>query len=311
MGLLLPCLVFCLGLVGLYYSAEFLVDGAVGLARRLSMSPLVIGLTVVAVGTSAPEMAVSVMASLGGKQGIALGNVVGSNIANIGLVLGTALAIHPIRAHRRVRAVEIPLLTVVTLSLTGLAWWGGVPRAAGTLLVLAFLLYCLALYRYTSQEQLPDSGAGEGRPPLLGPLAATLGGLAGLVASSKAMVWGGASLASALGVSQLVIGLTITAVGTSLPELATSVAAARRGHGDLVMGNVVGSNVANSTLVLGLAALCRPISIARETLLRDFLSMTGLTLLLMAGALYPGRLGRRAGLALLALYAGYIALLCR
>ncbi len=310
----LPGFALILGLGGLYLSAELLIDGSIGLARRLALSPLVIGLTVVAVGTSAPEMAVSLMASLSGNGGIALGNVVGSNVANIALILGVAALLHPLRPHGRVRRVDLPLLGAVTLAITAAAWRGEVGRATGFILLLVFVGYSWTLCRYGKREEAAAGSEVEvesdsSATPLYRPVLATMAGLAGLVASSKAMVWGGADMAARLGISQVVIGLTITALGTSLPELATSVAAARRRESDLVLGNVIGSNIANSTAVLGAASAVAPIVVPQEVFRRDFIAMVVVTGLLMAMGQRP-TISRGFGVACLVFYGIYIYLLC-
>ncbi len=309
MGPVLLFAAFAAGFAGLFLSAEWLVTGAIRLARRFSVSPLTIGLTVVAVGTSAPEMAVSVLASLSGNPGIALGNVVGSNIANIGLILGLSALLKTIRPHERIVRIELPLLLLITVSITVAAWLDALSPGPGAVLVLAFAGYSYAIYRYGKAEEVvvEEDGPAGPVPPLPASSALTLAGLAGLLLSSKALIWGASGIADLLGVPQLIIGLTVTALGTSLPELATSLAAAKKGEADIVLGNVIGSNIANSTAVLGMSSLFAHISVSQAAFQRDFLSMLGMTLLLFLAAARGRPIGRtKAGLFLL----GYIIYIC-
>ncbi len=315
MNTLLPfTLAFLAGFGGLFASAELLVNGAIQLARRFAVSPLIIGLTVVAFGTSAPEMAVSVLASISGNPGIALGNVVGSNIANIGLILGISALIHSIRPHERILKMEIPLLIFISFFLVGAARFDAFGPWTGILLLTVFVAYSLAIYKYSQQEEVileQQDESSTPRPRLAKAALYTAAGLAGLILASKALIWGASGMAALLEISQMTIGLTITALGTSLPELATSIAAARRKQADIVLGNVIGSNLANSTLVLGLSSLFAHISVTPLILHRDFLSMLAFTLLLFILTRGGKRLSHSAGILFLVLYFGYIALLFR
>jgi cation:H+ antiporter len=252
------------GLVLLAAGAEGLVWGASSGARRLGISPLIIGLTVVAFGTSAPELVVSVLAAVGGNADIALGNVVGSNIANVGLILGLAALVTPIRIQAQILRVDVPIMIGISGLLLGLLWDGVVGRLNGVVLVAgaaAYTMLCVwgawdepqAAVEKTFDAGVPAQGS-VGRDLLFG-----VGGLAFLVGGARLLVSGATAIAEAAGLSATVIGLTVVAVGTSLPELATAVAAARRNESDLVVGNVVGSNIFNVLGILGMTACVQPI----------------------------------------------------
>ncbi|MCA9641598.1 MAG: calcium/sodium antiporter, partial [Myxococcales bacterium] len=245
----------------LYFGAEWLVRGAAGLARAFGVPPLVIGLTVVSYGTSAPELAVSVAAALDGKSDIAVGNVVGSNVANIGLILGITALIAPPKVDPTLIRREIPWLMLATFAVPLIMLGGQIGRIEGALLTfgaVAFTWLTLKGARQGEGEQaeLEDIDESRGRLALLGFFAV---GLAVLVRGGDVFVDGAVGVATRYGMSERVIGLTIVAVGTSLPELAASLVAALRGHSELAVGNVVGSNLFNILLILGVTSLVRPI----------------------------------------------------
>jgi cation:H+ antiporter len=253
------------GLALLAIGSESLVRGSSSLALRLGITPLAVGLTVVAFGTSSPETVVSLKAALGGASAIALGNVIGSNIANIALILGLSAIVRPLRVQAQIIRREIPLMILTSVVLCLLLWGGQLTRIAGLLLVLASLAYTVFTYvsarrtrsRLVMEEfeaALPKPKTGVWLDVLL-----IVAGLSVLVIGATLSVKGAVAIAEGFGVSQVVIGLTIVAVGTSLPELATSIAAARNDEGDIVIGNVIGSNVLNILFVLGGAALIRPV----------------------------------------------------
>jgi cation:H+ antiporter len=252
------------GFVLLTGAAEALVYGAASLARRLGLSPLVIGLTVVSVGTSLPELLVSVEAALMGSGDLALGNVVGSNIGNIALILGVAALVQPIAVQAQVVRIEAPVLVVVSLAFIGLIVDGTLGRVDGALLVAGIIAY-VAYNLRAAQRSSPavqaefEEGIPETRswPLEVGMLVL---GFGGLVAGAHLLVEGAVAIAETFGVGPIVIGLTIVAVGTSLPELATSVVAAYRGRGDIAVGNAVGSSIFNILGILGLTVLVRPLS---------------------------------------------------
>ncbi len=303
------------GLIFLSAGAEGLTNGSVRIAHRLGLSPMVIGLTIVAFGTSTPELGVSISSALYGSSDITIGNIVGSNIANIGLILGIGAVLTPLKIGLRMLKIEIPLLILVSLLVWAIAAKGYLGGLAGLVLLTVFTVYCLTLYWHSKEESYAvrvEFGKGLKRrgPPGLD-LLLIIVGLAGLILGSKLLVWGAKAIAGYLGISELVIGLTLTAVGTSLPELATTVAAALKGQGDLILGNVVGSNFANLCLVVGITACITPIKVNPEVLHRDFPIMITLTLILLPLMRIGMKVSRWDGLTLLILYGIYIAFLAR
>jgi len=258
-----------LGLVALYFGGEWLIRASSRLASALGIPTLMVGLTVVAFGTSAPELVVSVSAASQGASDISLGNVVGSNIANVGLILGLAGLILPLRIEVTLIKREIPIMIGISLFTMVLALDGTISQLDGLLLFAGYLVFTFVLYRL-SRRSKPDGHyteeveAVEGNPPRISLSREALRlvvGLVMLVAGAQGMVAGATSIARSFGVSELLIGLTLVAVGTSLPEIATSVLAVRRGHTDIAVGNAVGSNIANLLVVLGLTAAIRPVPV--------------------------------------------------
>jgi cation:H+ antiporter len=310
---------FVIGLVLLVMGAELLVRGASRLATALGISPLVVGLTVVAFGTSAPELAVGVSSALAGQPDIALGNVVGSNIANILLVLGLAALVTPVVSGLRVVRREVPLMIAASGALWLMAIGGQIDRLEGALLFLGILGYTAFLVRSSRREsaQVRSEFAAEyqavpgGARVIAWNLVLAVVGLGLLLLGADWIVGGAASLAAAMGIPEVVVGLTIVAVGTSLPEIATSVMAGVRGHRDIAVGNVVGSCIFNILMVLGITALVAPEPLAVSP------SLLGVDLPLMVAAalaclpiLYTGlRVDRREGLLLLGFYVAYLVYL--
>jgi cation:H+ antiporter len=307
------------GFLMLAWSADRFVDGASAIALNLNISPLVIGLTIVSLGTSAPEIIVSGMASWQGNSGLAVGNAIGSNIINIALVLGLTALIMPLNVHSSIIRRELPILLLVM----GLAWIllvdGMLGRVDGVLLLTGMVgMLGWATWAGLRMQATPDpmatefaeempTGIGIGRALFLLATGALV-----LVVSSRLLVWGAVSVAQAIGVSDLVIGLTIVALGTSLPELAASVMSALKHEHDIAIGNVIGSNIFNLLAVLGLPGLINPIRIDSMVLSRDYPVMLGLTLMLFAmafGFRGPGRLNRVEGAILLMAFAAYQSLL--
>jgi cation:H+ antiporter len=319
---LLPLIALAAGLAALVWSAGRFVEGASGLARHFGMSPLLVGMVVVGLGTSAPEMLVSVTASLNGNPGIALGNAYGSSIAYISLCLGLAALVAPVAVRAMVVRREIPVLIGVTLLTVALAYDLRLSRL-DAMLLLGIFAGLLALSVVDARRRVAARPAGradgppdEGAPTLAASIAWTALGLAVLVASSQLMVWGAVETAKALGVSDLVIGLTVIAVGTSLPELASTISAVRQRAYDIALGNVIGSNLFNTLAVVGLAGVVRPIEVPRELLVRDLPVMTLLTFALLAVCVgagvrrrLPGRITRIEGGALIAAFVAYTTLL--
>lgn len=307
---LLPVLLVLLGIGLLYWGGETLVTGSIALARHFGLSSMVIGLTVVAFATSAPELAAAMTANLLGAPDIATGNAVGSNIANVGLILGGAALFFTLPATGRFVRRELAfmvLVTVVTypIMLRGLE----INRIEGLILVLLLVFFLYTLIKDPSSQVVyeVDDEVRE-MPPWRSALAVAFG-VALLVGGANALVHGATEIALALGVPERVIGLTLVALGTSLPELAASLAAGRKGEADLVMGNIVGSNIFNLLCILGVTALVAPIRVAPQVVGLDFWVMLGLSLLLIAFLHWRGRLSRIEGGVLLVIYVVYIVYL--
>jgi len=298
------------GFVLLLAGGELLVRGAASLALRFGMSPLLIGLTVVACGTSAPELVVSVDAGLRGSAGIAVGNVVGSNIANILLILGIGAMMRPIPAVPGSLLRDGGMLVLATAAVIAIGWTGGFRWWHGIAMLAVLAAYLLLSYRRDVRLNRPLDTAGEPVPgqPAWRALLLIATGLAGLVFGAEWLVDAAVEIARSVGVSDAVIGVTLVAVGTSLPELAVVVLAARKGHADMVFGNIIGSNIFNSLGILGTTALVGRIPVERAALGFDFLVMAAATLLLLPMAASGLRLSRAEGTVLVALYAGFIAI---
>jgi len=314
------------GLVFLVWSAERFVLGAAGLARNLGVSPLIIGMTIMGFGTSAPEILVSGMAASSGNPGMGIGNALGSNIANIALVLGVTALIMPLTVDSGILRREFPVLFAATLLAGALMLDGELGVLDGTILLgsTALLIFWMIWLGKRSQSvssgtpatfSLADPLTGEFErevPTSLSTGQAVLWAVLGLVAlvlSSRLLVWGAVNIAQDLGVSDLVIGLTIIAIGTSLPELAASVMSALKGEDDMAVGNIIGSNMFNLLAVLALPGLIAPSVLEPAVLQRDFPVVLGLTfvLFLMAyGFRGPGRINRLEGGLLLACFVGYM-----
>lgn len=317
--MILAIIAVVIGLAVLVWSADKFVDGAVGVAEFCGMSTLLIGMVIVGFGTSAPELTVSAISASQGNPALALGNAYGSNIANIALILGATALISPILMQRSVIRGDLPILIAVSLLSIALVWDGSVVRWNGVLLLVVFaLVMAYSIWRELKKARVEASNSVEeesaGKQTSLGKSIFWLVlGLALLVASSRALVWGAVEIARTLGVSDLLIGLTIVAIGTSLPELASSIAAARKGENDIALGNIIGSNLFNTLAVVGLAATISPMDeIEKAVTYRDMPLMTALTVALIVLGFRrkgDGRLNRIAGAILLAVYIGYLALL--
>lgn len=302
------------GLVLLVWGADRFVRGASGLARNLGVSPMVIGLTVIGVGTSAPEMLISTMAALNGSGGIAIGNAVGSNIANIGLVIGSCAVVVPIAVRSPTLRREFPMM----FAAGALAWYllgdGVLDRTDGVALLAGFVVIFLIM-ALTALRVLPtDPIGGEFENSIPAGMATgtalvwVMVGLAVLLISARMVVWGAASIALAMDVSELLVGLTVVAVGTSLPELAASLASVLKNEPDLAVGNVLGSNMFNMLPVLGLPGVISPTEVESVAISRDFpvMAVFAVALFLMAfGFRGPGRINRVEGAVLLSAYLAY------
>ncbi|GGW36616.1 calcium/sodium antiporter [Vreelandella hamiltonii] len=313
--MLLAFVAVVVGLLLLIWSAEKFIDGAAATSRWLGLSPLLIGMLVIGFGTSAPEMMVSVLAAMQGNPGLAVGNAYGSNIANIGLVLGFVALIAPLAVHSSVIRKEMPLLVAVMLLTGYMLMDGWISRGEAVLLLAAlgiFITVSIIQSRRHQADALTDEVTESlDSKPLSRGMAVmwTLVGLVLLVASSRLLVWGAVEIAVGFGVSDLIIGLTVVAVGTSLPELASSISALRRKEHDMVLGNVVGSNLFNSLAVVGLAGVITPIEAGREVLVRDWSVMTFMTLMMVLFAFSwrgrPRRINRLEGGVLFSLFVAY------
>ena len=300
------------GFALLYGAGDLLVRGSSRLALGFGISPLVVGLTVVAFGTSAPELAVSVNAALLGRDDIAIGNVIGSNICNIGLIVGLSGLLRAIRVENQLIRVDVPIMVGCSLLLLGLLLDGRVSRAEGALLatgIIAYVAFTLVMARRQGAASAAAAGVraepAVGRSRRLLSLGLVIAGVAGLTLGARVFVDGAVTIALALGISTAVIGLTVVAVGTSLPELATSVIAALRREGDIAIGNVVGSNIFNILSILGITALIRPLSIGGVRL-ADVGVMLGFAMALWLFMIWRSQVTRPEAGILLAAYLGYL-----
>lgn len=303
---------FALGLLLLVLGADSFVRGASGLAIRFGISPFVVGLVLVGIGTSAPELAVNLTAALAGRYQMAIGNVVGSNIANIGLILGVSALIAPLAVHARLIRIEVPLVIVASVGLWLLSLDGVIGRIDAALLLfgLVALLVFIAsdAKREPADVQAELSEAASTQSSLKLNLIRLLAGLALLLYGSQRMVDAAVHLATLWGMSELLIGLTIVAIGTSLPELAASAVAAWRGHTDIALGNVVGSNLFNILLILGATAAVHPLPVGHSSLHVDLPLMIGFALLLYPIARSGRLISRNEAWLLLLAYGGFLGL---
>ncbi|WP_430511732.1 calcium/sodium antiporter [Pannonibacter phragmitetus] len=294
------------GLILLFLGGEGLVRGAVSIAARFGMPPLIIGLTIVGFGTSMPELLVSLKAAFDGAPDIAVGNVVGSNTANILLILGVAAVICPIPTAIAGIRRDLAMVTLVAAFTLFLGYLGHVSRPMGAAMFITLCAYLFYAAVYGKKEEAEEDDEHKPVPmPLWMQLAYIAGGLAGLVIGADLLVRGATSIARGYGISEAVIGLTIVAVGTSLPELATSAIAAFRRHSEIAIGNVLGSNLFNIIGILGATAVFHPVTIAPSIASFDIPLMLGITVLLALMLLGLKSINRLAGAAFLLLYVGY------
>ncbi len=313
--MLLATLAIIAGFALLVWSADKFVEGAAASANYAGMPPLLIGMLVVGFGTSAPEMVVSAMAAMDGNPALALGNALGSNIVNITLILGVTAIIAPIAVHSSIIRKELPILLLVTLVLGSMLWNHNISALEAWVLIVGFfLLIVWSIWSAVRAKGDPlekeiDDELAEQAMSLKSSIFWLLVGLVLLIISSRILVWGAVTIAQQLGVSDLLIGLTVVALGTSLPELAASIVAARKGEHDIAVGNVVGSNMFNSLAVVGIAGIIEPISnIGAEVFWRDWTAMLFVTALLMLTAVRFGKsqtITRAEGLVLLLCYVAY------
>jgi len=312
-----------IGFIVLLKAADLLVDGAAGLANRYKVPKIIIGLTLVAFGTSAPEAAVSILASLENNGSIALGNIIGSNITNILLIIGILALIKalPIRQSTVTRGIPLNILAAVVFLIlgfdvffqNGLASKNTLTLGDGLILLMMFVVFLYYVYADFKVAELRETEIekrekkfGHDKPAIL--IAMVVGGLFGLIAGGKMVVDNASALATALGLSQILIGITIVAVGTSLPELVTSITALKKSENDIAIGNIVGSNAFNIFLVLGLAAVVNPIE-TQTKLINDTIIMIAITALLFALSFKRRQLTKAHGIVLVTCYALYLVFL--
>ncbi len=316
-GMLIACATIGLGFVLLVWSADRFVAGASGLAKNFQVPPLVIGLTIVSLCTSLPEMLVAALAAMDGNNNLGIGNAIGSNIANIGLVLGLTALVAPLVVRSTLLKREIPVLFLIMFLVLALMWDGNLSRFDGVILLLslAALVYWLFRLGMRERDALMEAEFAQSIPENMNTKSSVMWLLVGLVVlllSSRMVVWGAVEVATLFGVSDLIIGLTIVAIGTSLPELVASVVSVLKNEADLAIGNIVGSNMFNMLAVLSMPALIAPGNFDEATLSRDFLVMLAfsLALLVMAyGFKKVGRITRMEGSLLLSSFMAYLYVL--
>lgn len=304
---MIDLLLIATGFAGLLLGGNWLVNGAVGLATRWGVSPLVIGLTLVGFGTSMPELVTSVQAALAGSPGIALGNVIGSNIANILLILGLTCALSPMAVAKGTLRRDGLVMLGATMAALALVLWGSINRPMGLLLVSGLALYLISALR--RGEDATDMPQTQPVPPLWQAAAGVLIGLVVTILAARALVTGAVAVAASWGVSEALIGVTIVAVGTSLPELVTSLIAARKGQADMAFGNIIGSNIFNVLGILGVTAMVRPMAVPDQFIALDIWVMAAAALAVLIMGTTGRRISRGEGAALLTGYAAYTSLL--
>ncbi len=305
--LLLELLLLVLGFVLLVKGADFFVDGAASIAKKLKVPELVIGLTIVAMGTSAPEAAVSITGAAKGNADISIGNVIGSNIMNILVILGLAAVIISISVAKSTVHIEMPFMIAISIIFIVMGIDGEIGRLDGVVLWGLFLIYLCYLF-VMAKKNPSDGGSGVKDMPIWKSILFTIGGIAAIVLGSDLAVDAASTIASAFGMSERFIGLTIVALGTSLPELFTSVTAAKKGSADIAIGNIVGSNVFNILFVIGTSSLIIPIHFASNFIVDGIIAVAAAVLLWVC-TLPKKRLNRVSGAIMLAGYVGYFVYL--
>jgi cation:H+ antiporter len=308
--LVLPIIFLIVGLVLLYFGAEGLVNGASSLALRLGITPLIVGLTVVSFGTSAPELLVCLLAT----NDVSVGNIIGSNIANIALILGAAALVRPIQVQARAVRREFPVMIVASGLFVFLAMDGRITRIDGGILLAGMVGYLLYTFFEARRDmkRIADLLGDDleaidlEKDPRVKDALLVVGGIVGLAIGAKLMVDSAVVIAEYFGISQLVIGISIVAIGTSLPELATSMVASYRGESDISVGNVIGSNIFNVLLVLGVVALVNPLNVGEDAVNIDLWVMMGISIGIWPFLRTGHRLSRPEGAILLLVYIGYM-----
>ena len=310
-------LLFVAGIALLYVGAEALVSGASGLALKMGIRPLIVGFTIIAMGTSSPELAVSMISAVQGTKGIALGNIIGSNIANIALVIGIAAIIRPLEIRINTIRREMPYLIFTTGLFYLLSLDGVIGFYDGLILLVGFTAFILYMIRLAQKDRKDGSQFYDDIPqtrrqrPMWNNLVFIVLGLAGLVIGSTLMVDSAKQIALQMGISEVIIGISLVALGTSLPELAISAVGAARGEVDLAVGNAVGSNLFNILFVIALVAMVSPIPVSPELLRFDYIFMLGLTIAFLPMMIHKFKITRLEGVFLVAVYVVYIGLIYR
>lgn len=311
MDIILPYILLVVGFFLLIKGADFFVDGSGSIARKLRIPDIIVGLTIVAMGTSAPELAVSISAALGGSSDIAIGNVVGSNILNILVILGLSAVIIPLKVDASMFKRDFPMLLASAVLLPAVCILGGkrVGRIGGLCLLALFVFYMIITVRSAIAYRKNSDGQAEDTSeikilPWWKSIVFTIGGAIVIVIGGKISVNAATDIAKMLGLSEAIIGLTVVALGTSLPELVTSVIAAKKGCSDIALGNIVGSNIFNTLLILGTTAVIRPFSVATASII-DTIILLGITIYLIIASATSKKIGRKEGSSFLLIYIVY------
>ena len=309
MEILLNVALLIVGFVLLVKGADFFVEGASGVASKFGIPQLIIGLTIVAMGTSAPEAAVSITAALNGNAGLTVGNVVGSNILNVLVILGITAVIIPVAIQKSTLQIELPAMIVISAIMVIFGYTGEViTRVEGIVLFVLFLVYLAYLF-YMAKKGKEEVEEAHKMKPVWLLLVMTIGGIAMIVLGSDFVVDSASFIASKLGMSESFIGLTIVAFGTSLPELVTSVTAAKKGKADIAIGNIVGSNIFNILMVVGLSAVITPVVYDLSSFFIDGIVMIAIGILLLFGVMKSKKLEKPIGVVMLLCYAAYFVYL--
>lgn len=308
-------LLLIIGLVILIVAGEFLVKGAVGISVLLKLTPLVIGMTVVSFGTSMPELLVSVNSAMAGSPGIAIGNVVGSNIANIAFILGLSVILLPIVAEKQTKKIDYPMMLLATGAFILVSLDEIIERWEGLLLMLILIVYIYKMITTSRKnekiriENTSDGESSEKKAPVWKSVTFLLLGLVGLYFGAEWFVDGAVQIAQNFGLSDAVIGVTVVAIGTSMPELIASVIAAYRKQGDLSIGNIIGSNIFNIFAVIGITAMVKPIGVESGVVYFDYMWMAFIALLLLPMIYFSKSIGRVAGIVLILSYFSYLTII--
>lgn len=306
--MILDLLAIVAGFILLVKGADFFVDGAAGIANRFGIPQIIIGLTIVAMGTSAPEAAVSIVAALNNNAEITIGNIVGSNILNVLIILGVTAAIIPVAVKQNTIRIEMPFMIMLFVVLLVLGLDGTVSRGDSVILVALFIVYLIYLF-ISAKKNKEETDEDIKQRNLIFQILFSLGGMIAIVVGSKIAVYGATGIAELIGVSERFIGLTVVALGTSLPELVTSVTAAKKGNADIAIGNIVGSNIFNVLFVVGITAVITPVPFASKFIV-DSLVMIAASVFLLVAVMKAKKLTRIAGILMIIMYAGYFGYLC-